>query len=47
MHTGDVRVAKGNLGSSTRVILRQRVNLKCHRAEATVKAPSDHVLSCP
>src|SRR6266436_5443197 len=42
-----LRVTKANLGPSTRLILRQRVNLKCCRADAAMKAPPDHVLSAP
>src|SRR5258708_22690652 len=42
-----LRLTKANLESSTRLILRLRVNLKCCRADAAMKAPSDQVLSAP
>src|SRR6266404_5722426 len=42
-----LRVLKANLGPSTRLILRQRVDLKCCRADAAMKAPPDRVLSAP
>src|SRR5258708_32771140 len=42
-----LRVTKANLEPSTRLILCQRVNLKCYRADAAMKAPPDYVLSAP
>src|ERR1700721_840672 len=42
-----LRVTKANLGSSTRLRLRQRVNFKCCGADAVTKAPPDYVLSAP
>src|SRR5271156_368526 len=42
-----LRVTKADLGSSTRLIPRQRVNFKCCRADAAMEALPDRVLSTP
>src|ERR1700686_3095893 len=42
-----LRVLKANLGPSTRLIFRQRMNLKMLSAKAAIKALPDLVLSAP